>query len=114
MKKITMDDIIAFVMKAMNKSMKVRRESRNWISVCDDDNKNIFNFIAHGNEIDVNTKRGCYNACEFSQKDMARWNVLCEEVEEHESNEAYSCFKNFFVEDDKNKITDINELNEDD
>ena len=113
MEKITMNDIITFVMKAMDKSMKVRRDARNCISIYNDD-EIIFEFIANDNEINIGTKRGWCKICELNQKDIARWNVLCEEVKEYESEEACSCFKNFFAEDDKNKITDINELNEDD
>lgn len=114
MEKITMNDIITFVMKAMDKSMKVRREARNCINIYNDDNKNIFDFFVYNNEMTIGTKRGLYKIRELNQKDIARWNVLCEEVNEYESEEACSYFKNFFAEDDKNKITDINELNEDD
>ena len=114
MEKITMNDIITFVMKAMDKSMKVRRGARNWIRVYSDYNKVIFEFLAYANnKIEIGTERGWCKTVSFSDKDIARWNVLCEEVGEYESDEAYSCFKNFFAEDE-NKITDINELNEDD
>lgn len=116
MEKITMNDIITFVMKAMDKSMKVRRYSKTWIRIYNNDDKVIFEFFAYSNDnkIEIETERGWYKTILFSDKDIARWNVLCEEVGEYESDESYSCFKNFFAEDDKNKITDINELNEDD
>ena len=112
MEKITMNDVITFVMKAMDKSMKVRRYSKTWIIIYND-GEIIFEFIVNDNEINIGTKRGWCKIRELNQKDIARWNVLCEEVKEYESDEAYSCFKNFFAEDE-NKITDINELNEDD
>ena len=57
MEKITMNDVITFVMKAMDKSMKVRRDARNCISIYNDD-EIIFEFIANDNEINIGTKRG--------------------------------------------------------
>jgi len=125
-KKIKFDDIINFIYNAIDRKYD--------ISLCDGiltvtreiNHKNIteiscfhFSWILNNKKqliihvdkyyIDINSDY-CYKLEIENPKDIARWNILIEDVKEYVFNKIEDKFNNFFNEDDKS--TTINDLDD--
>jgi len=113
-KKISMNDIVAFVEKAMKNNMELRRGD-------------FFNeIIIHFPNYDVNIWKDSKNKLSIhigilnpyiidnlSDLDCSAFEYLCATVKEYSQNKTLEYFNNLF-KDEKSKVTDINDLDEED
>lgn len=109
-KTISMNDIIAFVHKAIEKGLPVTSSSL-WgddITVSDNGTFVQINAMVQ-NSIEINTNNGgSYIIDDFSDLDISRFKVLIEEIKEYQKERAINTFNNFF-KDEQKTIDDIDD-----
>ena len=108
----TMNDIIAFVKKAMSLNMKVKVGFWGTVITVDE---NIDFDVAYMDEnhrgITIRTPSGASNEIPITNAEYNLFKVLCDEVSEYGHHKALEEFDNFFKdkEGDK-KITNVDDL----
>lgn len=112
MEKITMNDVIAFVKKAIQNDLKVDIFINN-ISISDANTGNEVSIDLNGDELNIETKSGFFTIENLSNKEILQYTVLCEDVRSYQENKGIREFKLFFKEDES-KPSDINDLDDND
>lgn len=109
-KTISMNDIIAFIHKAIAKGLPITSSSLWGDDITVNDN-GIFIQIntTVQNSIEINTNNGgSYTTNDFSDLDISRFKVLVEEIKEYQKERAINTFNNFF-KDEQKTIDDIDD-----
>lgn len=115
MEKISMNDIIAFVKKAMNKNFKVEY-SFGGISIYNNKKeiRIVRGYCNAEQTLIIITNNGKTHELEMFEEDVLKWKLLTIECKSYQNNKAIKDFNNFF-DDEDSKPTTINDLdNEDD
>ena len=127
---VTMNDIIAFIERAMKENLNIRTTHRNWGSNLEEYVVNIYNlnedvFVIQylnrnkesldENRNSIQISKGLLNwvDIEISEMDIALFKVEVLKAEKYSKNKVIEAFNNFF-EEEENKVTDINDLYSDD
>lgn len=125
---VTMNDIIAFIERAMKENLNIRTTHREWGPSLEEYVINIYNSdeelfviqylntdLLNGKENTVQISKGLLNwvDIEVSKMDIALFKVEILKAEKYSKNKVIEAFNNFFEKEDS-KLT-INDLdNEDD
>ena len=117
-KKISMNDIVAFIEKAMKNNMLIKVYKEEIEVIKDDDNfmqiTRIYNDKNIPQWIRLNYKGNCY-PIEFDSFDFSTFEYLKARAQQYSKNKTLEYFNNFFDEENKVKEITINDLdNEDD
>ncbi len=108
---IMMNDVIAFVDKAIKYNMYIETDGECSITVINNDK--LVNFLLEEDYVSVKTDNGIMDF-DITDKEGFQFKVLIENCVEYCEEKAFEDFNNFFKEEDS-KPTDINDLdNEDD
>ena len=124
---VTMNDIIAFIEKAMKENLDIRTIHREWGSNFEEYIINVYNsdeelfVIQYLNEGSSNKKNNVIQISkslldlvdiEVSEMDIALFKVEILKAEKYSKNKVIEAFNNFF-EKDNSKPTTINDLDND-
>jgi len=124
---VTMNDIIAFIEKAMKENLDIRTTYRKWGSNFEEYVINVYNLeeelfvIQYLNEGNSNKKNNVIQISksllgwvdiEVSEMDIALFKVEILKAEKYSKNKVIEAFNNFF-EKDNSKPTTINDLDND-
>ena len=124
---VTMNDIIAFIEKAMKENLDIRTTHREWSSNFEEYVINVYNsdeelfVIQYLNEGSSNKKNNVIQISksllnwvdiEVSEMDIALFKVEILKAEKYSKNKVIEAFNNFF-EKDNSKPTTINDLDND-
>ena len=124
---VTMNDIIAFIEKAMKENLDIRTTHREWGSNFEEYVINVYNsdeelfVIQYLNEGSSNKKNNVIQISksllnwvdiEVSEMDIALFKVEILKAEKYSKNRVIEAFNNFF-EKDNSKPTTINDLDND-
>ena len=124
---VTMNDIIAFIEKAMKENLDIRTTHREWSSNFEEYVINVYNsdeelfVIQYLNEGSSNKKNNVIQISksllnwvdiEVSEMDIALFKVEILKAEKYSKNRVIEAFNNFF-EKDNSKPTTINDLDND-
>jgi len=120
---VTMNDIIAFIERAMKENLNIRTTHRNWGSNLEEYVINIYNsnedlFVIQYLNTDLNGKENAVQISkglldwvdiEVSDMDIALFKVEVLKAEKYSKNKVIEAFNNFF-EKDNSKPTTIDNL----
>jgi len=120
---VTMNDIIAFIERAMKENLNIRTTHRNWGSNLEEYVINIYNsnedlFVIQYLNTDLNGKENAVQISkglldwvdiEVSDMDIALFKVEVLKAEKYSKNKVIKAFNNFF-EKDNSKPTTIDNL----
>ena len=124
---VTMNDIIAFIEKAMKKNLNIRTTHREWSSNFEEYVINVYNsdeelfVIQYLNEGSSNKKNNVIQISksllnwvdiEVSEMDIALFRVEVLKAEKYSKNKVIEAFNKFFEKDDS-KSTTIDDLDND-
>ena len=124
---VTMNDIIAFIERAMKENLDIRTTHREWGSSLEEYVINVYNsdeelfVIQYLNEGSSNKKNNVIQISkglldwvdvEVSEMDIALFRVETIKAEKYSKNKVIEAFNNFF-EKDNSKPTTINDLDND-
>ena len=123
---VTMNDIIAFIERAMKENLNIRTTHRNWGSNLEEYVINIYNsnedlFVIQYLNTDLNVKENAVQISkglldwvdiEVSDMDIALFKVEVLKAEKYSKNKVIEAFNNFFEKEDS-KLT-INDLDSED
>lgn len=110
MEKIMMNDIIAFVNKAIKNNMYIDTDEECSITIINNDK--LINFLLEEDYMLIKTDNGSISFYVDNKEDL-QFKLLIENCIEYCEKKGFEDFNNFFKED--SKPTDINDLdNEDD
>lgn len=110
----TMNDVIAFVKKAMNLNLDIVLHSDNHIIKINNNDFCIFFYTSIG-KLNINSQFGENISIEISEKEELQFNLLVEELREYLQERTIRDFDHFFDEYNlNNHINDINQLNDED
>ena len=124
---VTMNDIIAFIEKAMKENLNIRTTHREWGSSLEECVINVYNLneevfvIQYLNEGSSNKKNNVIQISkglldwvdiEVSEMDIALFKVEILKAEKYSKNKVIEAFNNFF-EKDSSKPTTIDDLDND-
>lgn len=114
MEKITMDDVIAFVKKAIQNNLKVRNcLFYNGLEIIDANSENKIYIELESDNLRITTKSGEFYVNDLTEKDILQFKLVYEEVKSYQENNGIKDFKQFFKEDES-KLSDINDLDDND
>jgi hypothetical protein len=122
-----MNDIIAFIERAMKENLNIRTTYRSWGSNLEEYVINIYNsnedlFVIQYLNTDLNGKENTVQISkglldwvdiEVSDMDIALFKVEVLKAEKYSKNKVIEAFNNFFGEEE-NKVVNINDLDNDD
>ena len=123
---VTMNDIIAFIERAMKENLNIRTTHREWGSNLEEYVINIYNsdeelFVIQYLHTDLNEKDNTVQISkglldwvdiEVSEMDIALFKVEVLKAEKYSKNKVIEAFNNFFEKDDS-KPTTIDDLDND-
>ena len=120
---VTMNDIIAFIERAMKENFDIRTTHREWSSNFEEYIVNIYNsneelfiiqYLSTEKDDTIQISRGVLDwvDIEVSEMDIALFKVEVLKAQEYSKNKVLESFNNFFDKD--NSITDINDLDSED
>lgn len=114
MEKITMNDVIAFVKKAMQNNLKVRNcLFYNGLEIMDTNLENKIYIELVFDSLRITTKSGEFYINDLTEKDILQFKLIYEEVKSYQENSGIRDFKQFFKEDES-RPSDINDLDDND
>ena len=113
MEKITMNDVIAFVKKAMQNNLKIRNCLFFNLDIIDINSENRIGIDLEFDKLRINTKSGEFFIDDLNKKDILQYKLICEEVKSYQENNGIRDFKQFFKEDES-RPSDINDLDDND
>lgn len=114
-KTISMNDVIAFIEKAMENNLDINMMSNVDLTIYESESKYITFWLSSENILAI-TKPRCneYRIENISELDLSTYKYLCAKVKEYSKNKILKYFNTFFEEIDSKPRT-INDLdNEDD
>ena len=127
---VTMNDIIAFIERAMKENLNIRTTHREWDSNLEEyvihiynSNEDLFliqylssnkeNVDGKSNSIQISKGLLDWVDIEISEMDIALFKVEVLKAEKYSKNKVIEAFNNFFGEEE-NKVVNINDLDNDD
>ena len=127
---VTMNDIIAFIERAMKENLNIRTTHREWGSNLEEyvihiynSNEDLFliqylssnkeNVDGKSNSIQISKGLLDWVDIEISEMDIALFKVEVLKAEKYSKNKVIEAFNNFFGEEE-NKVVNINDLDNDD
>lgn len=111
---VTMNDVIAFVRKAMENKFYVSTYFEGLhISSEDKDKKRFIDISVGTNKIKIDTNSGRFFIKNLTEKELLQYNLLIEDVKSYMEQRGLEDFVNFFKDEDK-KVKDINDLDNED
>ena len=127
---VTMNDIIAFIERAMKENLNIRTTHREWGSNLEEyvihiynSNEDLFliqylssnkeNVDGKSNSIQISKGLLDWVDIEVSEMDIALFKVEVLKAEKYSKNKVIEAFNNFFGEEE-NKVVNINDLDNDD
>ena len=119
---ITINDIIAFVEKAMQENLNIRKwDNFEELSITIYDPEEYPNGFSiscfsenNSSKIQMTETYSNWVDIETSEMDIAQFRVLVLKADEYSKNKVIEKFKNFFNNETREKILNINNLNDDD
>ena len=108
---VTMNDVIAFVEKAMENNLDIKVMSNVDLKIYKSDGEHII-FWLLGHDLAIDKPR-CneYRIENISELDLSAYNYLLARVKEYSINKTLEYFDTFFKEENS-KLTDINDLDD--
>lgn len=114
MEKITMNDAIAFVRKAMQNNLKIRNcLFYNGLDIMDTNSENKIYIELVFDSLRITTKSGEFFINDLTEKDILQFKLIYEEAKSYQENNGIRDFKQFFKEDES-RPSDINDLDDND
>lgn len=113
---VTMNDIIAFVRKAMENKLYVSTyfEGLHISLEIEDAKKRFIDISININKtVQINTNSGRFFIENLTEKELLQYNLLIEDVKSYMEQRGLEDFANFFKDEDK-KVKDINDLDNED
>lgn len=113
MEKITTNDVIAFIKKAMQNNLKIRNYLffNGALDIIDNNSENKIYIELESDSLKITTKSGEFYINDLTEKEIFQYTVLCEDVRSYQENKGIREFKLFFKEDES-KPSDINDLDD--
>lgn len=109
---VTMNDIIAFVEKAMKQNLYIYNYCEGTV-IKKNNNKVDISKSINGKDIIITTKSGRFRIKNLTEKEILQYNLLRENVKSYMEDRGIEEFENFF-KDEENKVKDINDLDNED
>lgn len=109
---VTMNDIIAFVEKAMKQNLYVHNYFEGTF-VEKNNNKITISKSINDKDILITTNSGRFHVKNLTEKEILQYNLLRENVKLYMEDRGIEEFENFF-KDEENKVKDINDLDNED
>lgn len=114
MEKIMMNDVIAFVKKAMQNNLKIRNcLFFNGLEIIDINSDNKIYIELEFDSLRITTKSGEFFINDLNEKEILQFKLINEEVKSYQENYGIRDFKQFFKEDES-RPSDINDLDDND
>lgn len=115
MEKITTNDVIAFIKKAMQNNLKIRNclFFNGALDIIDNNSENKIYIELESDSLRITTKSGEFCINDLTEKDILQFKLICEEVKSYQENCGIKDFNQFFKEDES-RLSDINDLDDND